>query len=266
MTLRRWLRKLYPLHWLNRTSTIALERCQYLWLARHHGIDFYPETPLARLSKDMCAVDLLRRLQVEHPWIPASLFPGAGSADHKLLYVLGRALAEFRFRSILELGAGETTKILDAFARQTGHRVTTLEHDADWVQRVRNRGLADTHMLLHCPLVTYEDKLAGLYRWYDLTKVSSALNDRFDLFVVDGPVGTRYFSRFGFARFFPTRRGDDWLLLWDDLDRVGDLQSFAALVDELRSARSEFGHRLIVSGRTLGAVFTPAFEAVRYYL
>lgn len=213
LTPRRWLRKLYPLHWLNQRCTTALTRCQYLCLARHHGIDYYPQPELDRLYKDVCAIDLLKRVQIEHPWIPTSLFPGGGAADHKLLYVLGRALGEFRFRSILECGAGETTKLLDAFARHSGHRVTTLEHDRDWVQRACTRGLADTHSVLHCPLVPYDDRLVGSYMWYDTAQASSQFGDRFDLFVVDGPGGTRRFSRFGITKFFPTRAADDWLLL-----------------------------------------------------
>jgi len=226
----------------------------------------YPEPELDKVYKGVCAIDLLKRVQIEHPWIPTALFPGGGATDHKLLYVLGRALGEFRFHSILECGAGETTKLLDAFARHSGHRVTTLEHDRDWVQRACARGLADTHSVLHCPLVPYEDSLVGSYIWYDTAQASSQLADRFDLFVVDGPGGTRRFSRFGITRFFPTRAADDWLLLWDDMERVGDLESFAALLRQLRAAGVDFGHRLIVSRRTLGVAFSPKFEAVGYYL
>jgi len=264
---RRWLRTLYPLHWLNQSCTTALKRCRYFWLARQRGIDYYSEPELDRLYRDVCAIDLLQRVQVAYPWIPTSLFPGGGAADHKFLYVLGRALGEFRFRSILECGAGETTRLLDAFARHSGHRVTTLEHDGDWVQRVLGtRGLADTHSMLHCPLVTYEDNLVGRYVWYDTTRLASQLAERFDLFVIDGPAGTRRFSRFGITRVFPTRAAAEWLLLWDDVDRVGDLESFAVLLRQLRAAGVDFGHRLIVSRRTLGVAFSSRFEAVRYYL
>lgn len=50
------------------------------------------------------------------------------------------------------------------------------------------------------------------------------------------------------------------------MERVGDLESFAALLHQLRAAGVDFGHRLIVSRRTLGVAFSPKFEAVGYYL
>ena len=120
---RRSLAKLYPLHWLNRKWVGVRDRWRYHWLARRDGIELYAETSDERLLKDIKAMDLLRRVRVEHEWIPESLLPAGGAADHKFLYVLGRALGQFGFQSVLELGAGETTKLLGAYARHTGAHV-----------------------------------------------------------------------------------------------------------------------------------------------
>jgi hypothetical protein len=261
------MRKLYPLHVVKQSVSKAFERSRYFRVARHYGIDYYPETEMSRLYRDVCAVDLLRRVQADAPWLPSGLFPGGGgAADHKLLYVLSRALGEFRFRSILECGAGETTKLLDAFAKESGHQVTTLEHDDNWATRAGQNGLAATHSVLHCPLVSYEDSFVGRYLWYDTERAAAKMPECWDLFVVDGPTGTRRFSRFGISRIFPARADSDWLLLWDDLDRTGDLESFGLLMSRLRSSGASFGHRLILSRRTLGIAFTPRFSQVSYYL
>jgi len=262
---KSWLRKVYPLHWLKQRAESAVDQCRYFWLARHHRIAYYPESKLSKLYRDICAIDLLKCIQAEHSWVPNSLFSGGGAADHKFMYVLARALAEFRFRSILECGAGETTVLLDAFARHSGHLVTTLEHDEGWARRIRARTRADTHSVLHCPLVARDEPRVGSYLWYDLSRETSKLPDRFDLFIVDGPPGTSRFSRFGIIRFLLERASDDWLLLWDDVERIGDFESFVALVSKLRSAQVDFGHRLLVSQKTLGILFTPRFESVSQY-
>ena len=262
---RRSLAKLYPLHWLNRKWVGVRDRWRYHWLARRDGIELYAETSDERLLKDIKAMDLLRRVRVEHEWIPESLLPAGGAADHKFLYVLGRALGQFGFQSVLELGAGETTKLLGAYARHTGAHVVTLEHNKDWVERVRQQGLAETHTVVHCPLEARDDSNIGSYSWYALDAAAAAREKPFELLVVDGPEGTARWSRVGFAKAFSPLHADEWLVLWDDVERIGDFESFALLVRQLRGAGADFGHRLFVSGRTLGALFTPRFEAVKYF-
>lgn len=258
------LSSLYPLHWLNRRRIRFRDRCRYFWLARRNGIELYPETPSNALLNDIKAIDLLHRLRVNHEWIPESLLPSGGAADHKFLYILGRALAQFRFRNILELGAGETTKLLSAYARHTGARVVTLEHDAAWIERARE-GLGSTHTMIHCPLVESTDVSVGRYLWYDVDAAAVAGENSFDLLIIDGPAGVARWSRVGFVKAFPTLRASDWLVLWDDIERIGDFESFALLVRELRNDDGSFGQRLFVSQRTLGALFTPRFDSVRYF-
>jgi hypothetical protein len=149
---RGWFGRLYPLHVVSQAASRMAQRTRYHWIARRHTIEWYPSTTEERLLMDVRAIDLLRRIEREHDWMP-SLRPAAGSADHKLLYVLARALGELGCKSVLELGAGETTRLLDAFAAATGVQVTTIEHDAFWSERVRAQGLAEGHEIFDCPLV-----------------------------------------------------------------------------------------------------------------
>ena len=264
-TFRALLSRAYPLHAIDQALSRLTHRFRYHWLARSNAIELYPTTREERLLTDLRAIDLLRRVETNHDWVPA-LLPAGGAADHKFLYILARALVEFRFESILEFGSGETTRLLDAFAGETGSRVTTIEHDAFWADRLRGRGLANTHEIFQCPLATVHGATVGPHSWYELGEAASALPSGCELYLVDGPPGTRTYSRVGFVEFFLAHRGEEWLVLWDDVDRLGDLQSFALLLRELRRANVDFEHHLFVSSRTLGAVFTRRYRAVRYYL
>lgn len=264
-TFRALLSRAYPLHAIDQALSRLTHRCRYHWVARSNAIEWYPKTREERLLTDVQSIDLLRRVETSHDWIPA-LQPAGGAADHKFLYILARALVEFRFESTLEFGAGETTRLLDAFAGETGNRVTTIEHDPFWSERLRGRGLADNHQIVQCPLVTLRSETVGPHSWYELADAASVLPSNCDMYLVDGPPGTSRYSRVGFVDFFLAHRGEEWLVLWDDVDRLGDLQSFARLLRELRRAKVDCGHCLFVSTRTLGAIFTGRYQAVRYYL
>jgi hypothetical protein len=101
-------------------------------------------------------------------------------------------------------------------------------------------------------------------KWYGTPDANALPQKNFDLVVVDGPVGTKRYSRYGIVEHIPEWLSKDWAVIWDDLDRPADLESFAALVDRLRTMKVAHDHVILDGDRTIGLVHSPSFSALRY--
>lgn len=63
-----------------------------------------------------------------------SLAPGRWALGYPALYILYRILNEMRPKNILELGLGQSTRMIAQYAAHyKGVRHTVVEHDKDWV-------------------------------------------------------------------------------------------------------------------------------------
>lgn len=210
-------------------------------IIRRSRLSFWPTDPLLG---EVRARDLLARAEAACVWVPRPLYPAGGAAGPLLLYLLIRALGELPISRVLDIGAGLTTRVL----RASGKEFLTLEHDSAWAAAM---GVVPT------PLTAIPGPDGGL-AWYDI-----APPRRFDLVIVDGPPGTRRWSRYGIVHHVPEWCLEQWAVLWDDLDRPGDLESFAALIERLRSQNVAHDHVLIDGDRAVGIIHTPQFSGLR---
>ena len=114
------------------------------------------------------------------------LFVGGWAIHRELATELAERLHSRQPRTLLEIGSGQSTLLLAAYAAGTGARVVTLEHDAAYADRTRrllqSEGLEDRVALVVAPLAPFACGVAGCHPWYrhDLT-------DTFDFVLVDGP-------------------------------------------------------------------------------
>lgn len=121
---------------------------------------------------------------------------------------------------ILECGSGLTTILLALLAGRRGVKVHSLEHNAEWYERV-NKTLARFQLangLVHLgSLRKYDD-----FDWYDppLAKLPSA----FDFVICDGPPGDTRGGRYGLLPVVGDRLGPGSVILLDDTERAGEVE------------------------------------------
>ncbi len=164
---------------------------------------------------------------------------------------------------MLELGAGQTTRLLNAWAISMGGTVVTFEHNLFWAEAIAAETKSERAKILHLPLVNSDVK-GGKIKWYtEPTEKQLPVKD-FNFLIVDGPVGTDRLSRFGVVEHIPGWLESEWVIVWDDLDRIADLKSFALLIDRLREKEIEHDHVLLDGDCTVGLVFTPGFSAAKF--
>ena len=87
----------------------------------------------------------------------------------------------------------------------------------------------------------------------------------FDLALIDGPRGVDQYSRFGCIDTIRSNPRKDFVIVFDDCNRPGEIQTIGVVEKLLRSKGAGFEKREL-SGRTRQAVFASgAFKHVLYY-
>ena len=180
-------------------------------------------------------------------------YPLRSAATYSYLYLLLRAAQELPELRILELGAGQSTRLLDRLARQFPLTCTTLEHDADWQQRLQ--GQVDG-TVLHAPLV--ETRIFGTERpAYDRSVL--APGQRFNTLLVDGPRSSRRRSRWGCLQFIEESLEPEFLIIFDDAERPGELDTIAAALKMLDAKGCVYRTNLVRSVNSQFLIATEPF-------
>jgi hypothetical protein len=239
-----------------------VRRFRYDLMVKRSGLPFYRIPPPDKVAMELAYVDLFRRQCETHQWLHFPVYPVGGAANHAFLSILVRALTECNFGTVLEFGAGQTTRILSEWSKVSGAKIFTVENDAGWVNECRKTATSPTHQLVHAPLRLSDSG----HLWYDYDVVRVQCSQRAaELIIVDGPVGAEQWSRAGFIERFEALHASEWVVLWDDLHRLGDLQSFAAFIQKLRREKVAHDVACCQAFRTLGIVFSPKFSHVKFY-
>ena len=234
-------------------------------MAKRAQLPFFRVSATELLRNDLVSVDLLNTATQSCQWLRGPLFPVGEAADHKMLYVLVRALCEHHISCSVEMGVGQTTGVLDAYAAATGASVLSLEHDTEWAERFKDRCVAPSHLLSVGPLSSFNGAFVRQYEWYSAERHLEKLSEKVELFVVDGPPGVSRYSRVGIVERFLTLAADNFLLLWDDVDRLGDFESFALLYRTLRNQGRGCHVHFYRGVKSLGVLFTEGFDKVQSY-
>lgn len=263
--MKKHLLAIYPLFKLYRWCSQFLYNWRYHAVVKNNGILLYEESSVTSLHRDLLAIDLYKSLRGENDWMPGALLPVGGAADYKILYLIARLLVDHGIHDIIEFGAGQSSILLSGFAKHSGARVVTIEHDAAWAERVASRTQAPSHQVIHCPLTQQRSTEQGNCAWYDLSNAGILGRQRFELLIVDGPVGLPRYSRMGIVDRFSELHADEWVVLWDDLHRVGEMQTFALFLNRLRDSGVQHRHVVVNGIKRIGIIYTRKFESVASY-
>jgi hypothetical protein len=196
----------------------------------------------------------LRHLQIDEPF-----YPVRGAANSSYLYVLVRLLTELSIDRVLELGAGESTVLLDRLAQRRPFARVTLEDDPQWRERIAAR-VADPPRL--APLT--RRPVAG----YTVTAYDPAVlagEAPFQLLLVDGPRGSPRRSRWGCLELMAQHLDTEFVIVIDDAERRGELDTIRAVLDLLADRGCAVSHRFVHAAQSQCVIATPGFAAALHY-
>ena len=172
-----------------------------------------------------------------------SLSPGRWAVGYNYMYVLVRALEAIKPRSILELGLGQSTKIMASYFKNLndGEYYDVVEQDKEWADFFSNGEKIDNivGMTIHTrSIYTKEYKGADIYAYEDFDSVVK--NKKYSLISIDGPWGSDIYSRMDILNYIPSILNDSFAILVDDYNRYGEKAMVRELTKILKNNGIEY--------------------------
>lgn len=175
---------------------------------------------------------------------PPDFFTDGAAANPSLQLLHLKILRFCRPQRVLELGSGQTTKLLSCYARENPSAyVLTLEQDESWARRLQE---SVVHDYRHVPLQSREFTCNGsnLFlktRWFE--EQAELRDKQFDYVLVDGPdpgtpgTSLNEYSRSGILQYMPTILASSFVVVFDDAERYGENMTMRALEKILDACR-----------------------------
>jgi hypothetical protein len=172
-------------------------------------------------------------------WLKSlALSPGRWAANYSLLYILVRILCDYQPKKILELGLGESSKIisccLDNQLKDSKHFI--IEQDESWINNFTRRfELSLKSHIINLPIQT---KIVNEFSVNSYSEIEKRFNEPFDFYIVDGPSGSSNFSRYDICLLSKNlNQKDEFIIVVDDYHRTGEKQT----VEHLRNSLTDNG-------------------------
>lgn len=169
----------------------------------------------------------------DSPWLTNTTFsPGRWAVGYPFLYAMYRVLNEFQPKRILELGLGQSTRMIAQYAAtHEGVEHIVVEHDPDWIHFFsQDFSLpASTRILqLEREMVPYEDaQQVRVFRGFQ----EALAGKQFDFISVDAPLGgdMKEYARIDVLRMMPQCLRENFVIMVDDVERSGEKHTVAAM-------------------------------------
>lgn len=175
---------------------------------------------------------------------PPPLFPIQSAANYSLLYLILRTITELRPARTLELGAGQSTLLLDTILAD-GQECVSMETDEMWAEKLAAHV---RHQVLHSSVTNGR---------YDLRP-----EGKFNFVIVDGPIGTKRHSRQSALPILRDQLADDFLVIFDDSERRGERDT---IEDFLRAEPRVSGVSVLHGSSSQCVAFSEFYSAARYF-
>lgn len=178
-----------------------------------------------------------------------SLSLGRWAVGYNYMYVLARILDSFRPNSILEMGLGQSSKMLGSYTsnHQNVVRYDVVEQDENWIEFfLKDNASVREAMTIHHREIALAELKEGQYYYYkDFNSVVEG--KKYGLISIDGPWGGAYLSRIDIIENVPKILEDDFVIILDDYERNGEKRMVDMLERQLEDNNIKF-HRGIYEG------------------
>lgn len=193
------------------------------------------------IRESVWAATFQQTISTPSEWLKGTSFaPGRWAVGFPFLYVLYRTLNEMRPTSILELGLGQSTKMIGQYAahyKGVSHRV--VEHDATWVEfwKRSDPTMSSTEIemlalaMIEHPAATHEVRCYAGFK-------EAIANRKYDLISIDAPFGydMTELARIDALNLVPDRLKDSFAIIIDDYNRTGEQGMTKLLNEKLKQA------------------------------
>lgn len=220
-----------------------------------------------RNSRELLWADVFNSTIADSAWLVNRGFsPGRWAVGYGYLYVLYRILDELRPRRILDLGLGQTSRLIAQYAAsdQTVEHVI-VESSDEWIDFFRRgTALPDNSRIIRLNTAFEPFREAERVRVYD--GFAEKVGDRaFDLVSVDGPYGTdlpRY-ARIDLLKILPQGLAADFAVLFDDVNLRQNAAAAAVYEQTLTAAGVACGSAVYEGAKDFAVITSDSWKFLR---
>lgn len=163
-----------------------------------------------------------------------ALSPGRWALGYPGLYLLYRVLDVVQPQSILELGLGQSTKMIEDYVKYQKKLGGTCQHmiaedDPDWVdfflQSYSILDETEIHLMRRVEQ-EFDVETVGKTKVYMYENFKNIMGDKqYDLIFIDAPWGSEEYSRIDVTTILPDCLKDNFVIILDDCQRIGEQRS-----------------------------------------
>lgn len=181
---------------------------------------------------------------------------GRWAGNYSFFYILNRILSDYQPQRILEFGLGESSKFvstyLDNYLLHAEHLI--IEQDSNWKLIFENNfKLSPRSNIKVLPLIK---KKFNEFEYNGYEDIEKSINSKFDLYIIDGPFGSKNYSRFDiFTIAEKLTEKDHFIIIIDDYNRSGEQETTWELLKMLESKKIKIhyaDYKGVKSVRVLG--------------
>ena len=182
-------------------------------------------------------------------WFPSNqgFSLGRGALDYAAMYVLYRILDQCNPNSILEIGMGQSTKLISYYNinNQNSHH-RCVENDELWIKfftdtfTIPNNTEVVHLNITQSEVIIDDKKVSGIYHYENFKE---KLEDRkYDLMMIDGPYGMNFpeYSRIDLLQIIPTCLDDNFVIFMHDIYRKGEQRTMQYVEKVLKASNISY--------------------------
>lgn len=193
-----------------------------------------------------------------------SLSPYGMAANYSMLYVIVRILSEFKINSILELGLGESSKLINTYLENNSSIIKhdIIENDEEWFNFYSNKitSKSEIHVINLTEIIIKNNKI-NLYN-----NLNESISSKYDLYIIDGPRGQNRFSRFDICLLAENFNSDDeFIILMDDSHRTGEQESIQYLLSILEKKNIIYYKKEFHGSKSQTLILTQKYKFVNSF-
>ena len=198
----------------------------------------------SRYASEAVWGELFNQVSCGSSWLKDRRFAaGRAAVGYQYLYVAYRILNEIHPKSILDLGLGQSTKLISQYAAaypDVLHQV--VEHDPEWMKFFRRN-----YKLPGNPKMVKLDREFIPYKDAEQVRVFKNFSEtfkgqKFDFISIDAPLGMdmKEYSRIDVLRMLPDCLADSFIIIVDDAERSGETNTIKEMESVLQASHMSF--------------------------
>ena len=181
---------------------------------------------------------------INSTWLKDKTFsPGRWAVGYPYLYVMYRVLNEMRPKRILELGLGQSTRMIAQYAAAYDNvEHIVVEHDPEWIKFFCNDfSMSDSSRIVQLDLEMRPYKDADAVRTYRNFKQTFE-GQKFDFISVDAPLGGDMiqYARIDVLNLIPGGLSENFIIAVDDCNRVGESNTVKEIQQSLTEHQIDY--------------------------